>query len=268
MIFHPTDHTFVLCAYKKSPYLEDCIRSLETQTLRTNILIATSTPSEYIDRIARAHSLPVFVNPDPGRGIGPDWEFAVSCASTTLVTIAHQDDVYEPAYAETMLSDLSAAKNPILWFCDYQELRNGEKIQDNRNLKIKRLMLFPLRFRVFHGSRFVRRRILSLGCPICCPAVTYVLNGKDSLMFSREMKVSLDWDQWEKQSLKKGSFVYRPRSLFCHRIHENSATTSLIADNSRSREDLEMFSRFWPAWVAKKLANWYSASEKSNALDK
>lgn len=266
MKYNATDHTFTLCAYKESPYLEACILSLEAQTVRTNILIATSTPCDYISSIAAKHNIKVFVNPDSGKGIGADWEFALSCAHTPLVTIAHQDDIYEPAYAETMLNDINKAKKPILWFCDYQELRDDQKVHNIRNLKIKRLMLSPLKFRPLHGSRFIRRRILSLGCPICCPAVTYAVDNGGSPVFSREMKVSLDWDQWEKQSLKKGSFVYCPRPLFCHRVHEGSATTALIADNSRSREDLEMFSRFWPKGIATRLARWYSASEKSNDL--
>ena len=42
------DHTFAICAYKESPYLEECIKSLKNQTIKSNILIATSTPNDYI----------------------------------------------------------------------------------------------------------------------------------------------------------------------------------------------------------------------------
>ena len=42
------DHTFAICAYKESPYLEECIKSLKNQTIKSNILIATSTPTDYI----------------------------------------------------------------------------------------------------------------------------------------------------------------------------------------------------------------------------
>ena len=47
-----TNHTFAICAYKESPYLEECIESLINQTVKSNILIATATPSQYIDDIA------------------------------------------------------------------------------------------------------------------------------------------------------------------------------------------------------------------------
>ena len=44
-------HTFAVCAYKESPYLEACIQSLLDQTVRTDIIVATSTPN----KIGRAH---------------------------------------------------------------------------------------------------------------------------------------------------------------------------------------------------------------------
>ena len=47
-----TNHTFAICAYKESPYLEECIQSLMNQTVKSDILIATATPSKYIDDIA------------------------------------------------------------------------------------------------------------------------------------------------------------------------------------------------------------------------
>ena len=202
MPFQPSDHTFALCAYGESPYLEACILSLKAQTVPSRLMIATSMPSAFLRNLADRYAIPLYVN-DRKEGIGADWNFAYNAAGTALVTVAHQDDLYEPAYAERMLADVSASRAPLLWFCDYWELRNGARVHDNRNLRIKRLMLLPLKGRLFRGSRWVRRRILSLGCPICCPSVTYVRERTGSRdIFSREMLVSLDWDQWEKLSRK------------------------------------------------------------------
>ena len=52
------DHTFAICAYKESPYLEECIKSLKNQTIKSNILIATSTPNDYIKGIADKYAIP------------------------------------------------------------------------------------------------------------------------------------------------------------------------------------------------------------------
>ena len=263
-LFTPEDHTWAVCAYGDSPYLEDCIRSLTAQRVPSRILISTSTPSPWIDEMAAKYGIRVYTQ--PGGGIGADWNSAYETAETPLVTIAHQDDLYEPGYTETLLRELNRSRDPILFFTGYGELRDGEEILDNRNLRIKRWMLLPLRGRLFRNSRFVRRRILSLGSPICCPSVTYVREKTGPAPFSTRMKVSLDWDQWEKQSRKKGAFVYCPEPLMIHRVHEGSETTRMIASNIRGQEDLEMFRRFWPESVARWLGRKYSASEKSNEV--
>ena len=264
MSFSPKDHTWAVCAYGESPYLEECIRSLKAQTTQSRILLSTSTPSEYIDGIAKKYGIPVFSH--EGSGIGRDWNAAYDLAETKLVTIAHQDDLYEPGYTEEMLKEINRSRDPILFFTDYEELRDRERVHGNRNLKIKRVMLTPLKGRALRNSRFVRRRILSMGCPICCPSVTYVKEKTGTAIFSTTLKVDLDWDQWEKQSRKKGAFVYSPKVLTLHRVHGESETTRTIEDHTRSREDLEMFRRFWPAGIAGWLEGKYSKSEESNGI--
>lgn len=56
------DHTFAICAYKESPYLEECIKSLKNQTIKSNILIATSTPNELYKGIADKYAIPYYIN--------------------------------------------------------------------------------------------------------------------------------------------------------------------------------------------------------------
>ena len=264
MSYTAADHTWAVCAYGDSPFLEDCLRSLENQTVRSRILIFTSTPSPFLERIAGEHGVPLYTA-EKG-GIGGDWNSAYDRAETGLVTLAHQDDLYDPEYAEEMLREMNRTKDPILFFSDYDELRGEERVRENRNLRIKRLMLWPLRGRLFRNSRFMRRRVLSLGNPVCCPAVTYVKDRIGDAPFSTEMKVSLDWDMWERQSRKRGGFVYSPRHLMQHRVHAGSETTHMIENSRRREEDLEMFRRFWPEGMARRIAAWYSRSEDSNRI--
>lgn len=263
MKYSASQHTYALCAYKESAYLEECIKSLLAQTVKSNIIIATSTPNAHIDSLAERYDIPIFIN-EGERGIGGDWNFAYSQAATPLVTIAHQDDIYEPAYTEELLNSVNKACDPIIYFSSYGELRNGEKVYDNKLLRIKRLMLSPLK--VFKKNRFVRRRILSLGNPICCPAVSYVKDRVGESPFTNTFLSNIDWQQWEIQSRKKGSFVYNPKPLMCHRIHEESTTSEIIGDNKRTVEDFEMFKLFWPEWIAKIISRSYAGSEKSNKV--
>ena len=95
--------TMVLCAYGDNPFLQEAALSLSNQTTEIKVILATSTPSEYIKGIADKYGFDYRINPIKGGGIGADWEFAASCAKTQYVTIAHQDDIYFPDYAKNVI---------------------------------------------------------------------------------------------------------------------------------------------------------------------
>lgn len=59
-------HTFVICAYRESPYLEDCIRSLRAQTVKSRIIMVTSTPNDFIQGLAGKYQIPCYVNEGEG----------------------------------------------------------------------------------------------------------------------------------------------------------------------------------------------------------
>ena len=258
------NHTFVICAYKESEYLEDCILSLRNQTVSSSIIMETSTPNDFISELAEKYGIPLYVNPHGG--ITQDWNFGLSHVKTKFATVAHQDDVYEPEYTANIMAKFEKSKNPLIAFSDYYELRDGEKVHDTTNLKIKRFMLCPLKISFFKGSRFVRRRILSLGDPICCPAVSFNLDMIQRPIFRDGFRSCEDWEAWEIISRLKGDFLYIATPLMSHRIHEESATTAIIQDNARVEENYVMFCKFWPRPIAKLINTFYTKSEDSNTL--
>lgn len=258
-----TDHSFIICAYQESPYLEACVRSLKQQTVASRIRIVTSTPNQHINAIASKHDIPVICNHGE-HGIAGDWNFAVSTADTPLVTIAHQDDIYGKRYTESILKTASRCRYPLIVFTDYCELRKDGITKSNRLLKVKRLMLSPLLFPGLWSSIWVRRRILSLGSAICCPSVTIVRDHVDLPVFENNMKSNIDWQAWEKISRKKGEFAYISRPMMLHRIHEGSTTSRLLEDDKRREEDLFMYRKFWPEWIARLIEHFYKSAEKSN----
>lgn len=139
-------------------------------------------------------------------------------------------------------------------------------MKSNLLLKIKRVMLIPLRIKLLHRVKFIRRLILSLGCPICCPSVTFVKSNLPKVIFEDIYMSNVDWQAWEKLSKLKGEFIYNSKALTYHRVHEESATTAIIQGNVRNNEDFEMFCKFWPKSIAKIITNIYSNSEKSNKI--
>lgn len=204
-------HTFVVLAYKESYYLEACIQSVLNQTYKTNVVIATSTPNAFIQGVADKYSLKVVVN-EGEKGIGSDFDFAWRCVESELVTIAHQDDVYEPDYTKKMIE--AYTEDTLILFCNYYEIRDDKKVYKNRNLRIKRVLLAPLKIRLFNKLVFIRRRSLSLGNPICCPSVTFSQkNISYERIFASDFKSNIDWVAWERISKLKGRFVYLPSAL-------------------------------------------------------
>lgn len=257
-------HTFVICAYKESEYLEECILSLRNQKSDSLIIMETSTPNTYISSLAEKYEIPLYINPHGG--ITQDWNFGLSKIETKYATIAHQDDIYEPEYGTKILEAFENAKNPLIAFSDYGEVREGVKVTDTKMLNIKRLMLSPLRIKAFSGSKFVRRRILSLGDPISCPAVSFNLERLERPIFRDGFRSCEDWEAWELISRRKGEFLYVPEPLMYHRIHEESATTAIIQDNARVEENYIMYCKFWPKPIAKLINKFYTKSEDSNTL--
>ena len=65
-------HAFVVCAYRQSPFLRECLDSLMAQEgCESEILIATSTPSDWLSSVADDYGLPLYVN-DGEHGIGQE----------------------------------------------------------------------------------------------------------------------------------------------------------------------------------------------------
>lgn len=261
------DHTFVVCAYQESPYLRECIRSLKGQTATSKIVIATSTPNDYIEKIAEEEKISVYVNTGES-GITQDWNFGLKQVQTTYATIAHQDDIYEPEYTESIFAAIKKCRKPLLIFSGYGELRGKERVTDNAILNIKKTMLLPLKVKGFWKNRFVRRRILSLGDPICCPAVTFSLENLQQPIFQHGFRSCEDWEAWEKISKIKGEFAYIPKPLMYHRIHDGSATTAILKDHARVEENYIMYCKFWPKWIARGINHFYTKSEQSNEMEK
>lgn len=254
------EHTFVICAYKESSYLKDCMESLRNQALTSKVILYTSTPNDYIENLCNQYDIEMFTK--PGGGIGKDWNNALSFVKTKYATIAHQDDYYLAAYAQEIMETFIKNPGALIAYSDYAEWKNGDVIPHNRNLKIKHLMLKTMS--LLPKSIFWRNRVLSFGNPICCPAVSYNLDKLKDFTFDEAMKVSLDWKAWYVIGQKKGDFRFVNQPLMYHRIHEESETTNSILDNSRTNEDRLMYQLYWPKPIANFLMKYYVKSQETN----
>lgn len=256
------NHTFVILAYKESIYLEECIKSIMNQSLKTNVVLATSTPNAFIKNLAKKYKLEILINKEK-QGIAEDFNFAYECVNSSLVTIAHQDDIYEPNYAKKVIEFYQKYPNATLLFTDYYEIKKKEKITNSKNRLVKKILLFPLTIKAFSSFKIIKRSALRFGNAICCPSVTFCKkNITIDKIFKSNFISNMDWLAWERISKIKGNFIYINDLLIGHRIHEEATTSKLIKENKRTMEDYEMFLRFWPRWLAKIVNKFYKTNEK------
>lgn len=260
------NHTFAVCAYEENPYLEECLISVVNQNRKSNVIITTSTPNDFIRGLAEKYNVPMIVNPKYKAGVTADYNFAYHSAQTQYVTICHQDDIYLSNYSEDFYRESQKSSNMLIFFSNYCEVQNGEKVKKSRILRVKRFMLLPLKIKSFRKSRFVRRCILAFGSAICCPSVTYNKNNLKEPIFKYEFHALSDWAAWEEISKLKGEFIYCSHILMGHRIHRDSWTSQAIKDKTREQEELRMFQKFWPKPIARLIEVFYRSAEKSNKI--
>lgn len=249
-------HTFAICAYKESPYLERVIKALMKQTVKSNIIMCTSTPCGYISNMAEKYDIPLYVR-DGASDIRDDWNFAYDQAKTQFVTIAHQDDEYHEEYAGHLKAMIEKYDGDFLMFYSgYKPIKDGQVVTDI-NCRIRRFLRWPMRIRVFNKVRWIKKLTLSLGNSICCPAATYNKEQLGDSMFTSDMKFNIDWDTFYKLAKMKGRFAYVDKTLTYYRVHDGATSKEFIDNSGRVVEDTAMFEKFWPRWMAKLIMKFY-----------
>jgi len=259
-----SDHTFVVTAFGDSPHLSACLDSLRRQTIANKVVLSTSTPSLFLESKAEEFGIPLLINP-VRRGPACDWTFALQSSSSRYVTLAHQDDTYDPEFAECSVDAAERHPDFLIVFSDYRELRGDSVCTRNLILDVKRLLLWMAFGRKAEAGSQVRKwASVAFGSPICCPAVLYNRERLSGFAFSDRYLANVDWDAWIRLATVPGSFVRVNRMLVSHRVHSDSGTTRAIAGRTRWNEDYSCFKQLWPAPLARALVQLYSLSYRSN----
>ena len=256
------NHIFAICAYKESPYLEACIRSLKSQTIPTPIILCTSTPNQYIDGLAKRYDIPVYLREGESH-IQEDWNFAYDMAEADLVTIAHQDDMYHKEYAATVKQCWEYYPDTTIMTTDAVIVRGKRLTQFDMVNLIKKVLRIPLRLRNLSHYFWLKKSALLFGNPIICPSCTYCKKELGSPLFSSQYQFALDWDTMLKFADRPGRWICIEKQLLYYRIHEQATTKLCIENHKREQEEAEIFNRLWPGAIAKRLLKIYGQSYKS-----
>jgi hypothetical protein len=253
------DHEFLLLAYGDSPFLGDFLSSLKAQRTSSRIRISTSTPSSYIDRIARDHQVELLVNPNRA-GIGRDWNFALEQAERRYVTLAHQDDLYRPAFLPQTLALFETHSEAGVCFTSYDQIDDAGRITWSKISLVKHaLERFIIGSQVDVDAARMRW-FLSFGNPLPCSSVTLDMRRLGDFQFSETLSSNLDWDAWLRLCRGGIHFLHAPGRLIGRRHNDLTETSRLIREGRRRREDREMFRRTWAKPLDGAIAYVYSAS--------
>lgn len=262
------DHTFVIPVYKESPYLEQCIQNLLDQTVKSKIIVTTSTPSTFTENIAATYGIPYFINDTGQKGIASDWNFALLKSDTKLVTIAHQDDIYERDYVATVTAKIKNRKNDnlLMAFTNYIDLVNDKARTTSLNAFVKSSLLLPFVFTETIQHTFLKKLILLFGDPVCCPSVTLNMDALGDFKFPVAYKCALDWYAWYELAQRDGAFMYIDKKLIQHRIHIDSETTHQLNNGIRQQEERQIFELMWGKRFAKIISKIYAIGYKDNLV--
>ena len=247
---------FAICAYKDSPYLEACIRSVLRQNYPTKAIICTSTPSRFIEGLAKKYNLPYYVR-EGKSNIRDDWNFAYRMADARLVTIAHQDDCYRAGYVQAMVNAFRRFPDMTVFASDAITVKDGHPQPLERLRLVKKLLRLPLRSPYANHLSWVKKSALIFGNSVCCPACTYHKEALGEVLFSSEFQFALDWDNLLALAKKPGRFICAEEALIFHRIHPDAATVSCMDNCKRAQEEEEIFGKIWNKWMAKWLMHAY-----------
>jgi hypothetical protein len=257
-------HTFIILAYRQSPFLEDCIKSImaQRQQSKGRVFIATSTPSEWLSEIGVKYEIPIIVRQGTSN-MADDWNFALASSDAELVTLVHQDDLYHEQYAEKIIQAANHYPDALIFFTNVALMINDKQVEKTLNLTIQRLLLWPYKIWPCISSRWIRRLTISFGNPICCPSVTYHRKNLGQFDFDATYPNNLDWEAWIRLARQKGSFVYERQILMTHRFHQDSETSASLGDQRRQSDDRRIFNLLWPKPIATLFANLYALAYRS-----
>ena len=254
-------HAFVICAYGDSPYLESCVRSLMGQTMESDIICATSTPSPYIDGIMSRYGIPVAVR-DGKSDIQDDWNFAL--AQADAVTVRQPSETAVPSgvtgaaapaggVGAAALSGGEPAGRP-------KHPASGRLVYFSTKNLIKKILRLPLRLHSLADREWVKLAALRFGNPVMCPSCAYRKGYLPDPIFHSEYRFALDWDSLADMAAWPGRFICVEKPLLFYRVHDGAETKACIESHLRENEERRMFQRFWPDRFAEALMRYYRRS--------
>ena len=254
-------HTFVILAHNESDDLEECIKSVLNQSVKSNVVVATSTPNDYIIDLASKYALGVLVNEDESNK-GNDYNFAINSCNTKLVTIAHQDDLYDRNYTKEILNCYKKNKDATIIFTNNYEIKDDKKIKNSKELFYKRFFLFPLKYSFFQNKKYFKIRALRRNKYICTSSITFNKKNINHDLFPTNLKYDNDWQGLLDLANIDSKFVYLKEKLVGYRKDNKDFNID------KEKDDMNIRKSLYPKWYFDKFIMKKNTNKCFNSSDK
>ncbi|HEX8154683.1 MAG TPA: glycosyltransferase family 2 protein, partial [Thermoanaerobaculia bacterium] len=206
-------------------FLRRTIESLLAQT-RTDFTLTVFDDRSTDDSVAIARSfddprLRVEVNP-VRRGLGGNWNAVLERASTPYAVIAHQDDVYEPHYLETVVALLESQPRAFIAHTRATYIDEHERALGSVASRYKDAF-WPRDEPAMREPR-EELRVLQQGNYIICPSAIYRMSAVARIgPFDESLRFVTDWDYWLRGLMAGFTIAGTHARLICWRRHSSSA---------------------------------------------
>jgi glycosyltransferase involved in cell wall biosynthesis len=232
--------TLAIPCWNAGPYLRPMLDSVLSQTQQEiRLLLVDDGSTDGSLEVAREFGgsrLQVVEN-EISLGIGGNWNRCAELVETEFFCLAHQDDIYEPGYVETMLGKLRQNSNAGIAHCRAIAIDSDGKQVASAAERYKQH--FWKTSGALDRASYYRR--IWRGNFIACPAVVYRTEAwRKAGPFRTDLRFALDWEYWFRVLRAGFTIVDVEEPLMRYRRHATAATRAATDERWRFEEELQV----------------------------
>lgn len=233
-------HSFVIIAEGENDNLEECIKSIKKQSVKTNVLLITDNENDFVMDIASEYGLGVMIYHEDE--MMNKYNFALTCVSTELVTIVNQNDIYDRNYAKEVLKVYKNNPKASLIFTNCYEIFKDKKNIRNKRLFKRRMMVKWLKYSKFNNKKYFKKLALKYFNALYPSSVTYVTSNLPHPFFE-DYSIYNEWVSYNKLVGDNLAWVYIETPLVAYR------SDALVDSKENTLLKKQIYKLFWPNWL-------------------
>jgi GT2 family glycosyltransferase len=225
--------TIVVPVYNGARHLRETLASLLQQ--RARLICVDDASGDDSAAIVRACGVELLRN-DHRLGLAANWNRCVELVTTPYFVLAHQDDVYEPDYAATMLALIAAHPRAFIAHCRTMSIDDDGRAVATPAARYKE-SLWP-RGEVYEEDAASGLPRLARGNFIVAPSVIFRAEAVRSIGRFSPLEFVTDWEYWMRGLLAGWAIVGTRQRLLRFRRHAATATRATEQTFDRYREEI------------------------------